>query len=92
VIQKDQTATGESALFDVKSNTVTLKGNVVVTQGQNVMRGDRLVVDLASGVSRVDGTGPVKLLIPQGGGGDKPGASPGLGPKFGPSFGQPKQN
>lgn len=93
VTQKDQVATGETALFDMKANTVTLKGNVVVTQGGNVMRGDRLVVDLTSGVSRVDGSGPVKLLIPQGGGaGDKPGASPGLGPKFGPSFGQPKQN
>ena len=80
VVQKDQTATGDSALFDVKSNTVTLKGNVVVTQGQNVMRGDRLVVDLTSGVSRVDGAGPVKLMVQPGGSGDnKPGAGGGLG-------------
>ena len=42
VTQKDQTATGDSALFDMKSNTVTLKGNVTVSQGQNVMRGDKL--------------------------------------------------
>ena len=44
----------------MKSNTVTLLGNVVVSQGQNVMRGDRLVVDLTTGVSRVEcrqGTG-----------------------------------
>ena len=33
-------------LFDMKTNTVTLIGNVVVSQGQNVMRGERLVVDL----------------------------------------------
>src|SRR4051812_10658167 len=32
VTQKDQTATGERALFDMKSNTVTLLGNVLVTQ------------------------------------------------------------
>ncbi len=54
VTQKDQTATGELGLFDMKTNTVTLSGNVVMTQGQNVLRGDRLVVDLTSGVSRVE--------------------------------------
>ena len=36
VIQKDQTASGENAVFDVKSNTVVMTGNVVVTQGQTV--------------------------------------------------------
>jgi len=77
VTQKDQVATGSTALFDMKTNTVTLQGNVVVTQGQNVMRGDRLVVDLTSGVSKVDGSGPVKLLIQNNGGGPdngKPGS------------------
>ena len=38
----------------MQTNTVTLTGNVVMTQGQNVLRGDRLVVDLTSGVSRVE--------------------------------------
>ena len=33
VTQKDQTATGDSGIFDMKANTVTLTGNVVVTQG-----------------------------------------------------------
>ena len=55
VSQKDQTATGELGIFDMKSNTVTLTGNpVVMTQGQNVLRGGRLMVDLTSGVSRVE--------------------------------------
>lgn len=54
VTQKDQTATGELATFEMRTNTVTLAGNVLVTQGQNVLRGDRLVVDLTSGVSRVE--------------------------------------
>jgi lipopolysaccharide export system protein LptA len=54
VTQKDQTAKGEVGIFDVKSNTVTLTGNVVVTQGTNVLRGDRMVVDLTTGVSRVE--------------------------------------
>jgi len=94
VTQKDQVATGNTAQFDMKTNTVTLNGNVVVTQGGNVMRGDRLVVDLTTGVSRVDGSGPVKLLIQQNGGSpdkdNKSGSGAG-GPKFGP-FGGQRQN
>jgi lipopolysaccharide export system protein LptA len=68
VTQKDQTATGETGVFDMLTNTVTLSGNVVVSQGPNVMRGDRLVVDLTTGVSRVDANksrGPVRMLIQQ---------------------------
>ena len=68
VIQKEQTASGEIGVFDMKSNTVTLTGNVVVSQGANVMRGERLVVDLTTGVSRVEAgksQGPVRMLIHQ---------------------------
>jgi lipopolysaccharide export system protein LptA len=54
VTQKDQTATGDNGVFDVKSNNVTLTGNVVVTQGTNVLRGDRMVVNLDTGVARVE--------------------------------------
>jgi lipopolysaccharide export system protein LptA len=68
VTQKEHTATGDIGLFDMRANTVTLQGNVVVSQGPNVMRGDRLVVDLTTGVSRVDAGkshGPVRMLIQQ---------------------------
>ena len=80
VTQKDQTATGETGLFDMKSNTVTLNGKVVMTQGKNVLRGDRLVVDLTSGVSRVEsgknGSGRVQgLFLPSSG---PPDSKPGL--------------
>jgi lipopolysaccharide export system protein LptA len=82
VVQKDQTATGDRALFDMKSNTVTLLGNVLVSQGPNVMRGEKLVVDLTTGVSRVDaGKGPVRMLIQQGPPQDKAGT--GSPPKSG---------
>ncbi|HET7802839.1 MAG TPA: LptA/OstA family protein [Pseudolabrys sp.] len=71
VTQKDQTATGELGIFDMKTNTVTLTGNpVVMTQGQNILRGGKLVVDLTSGVSRVEagksGQG-VQMLVQPGG-------------------------
>jgi lipopolysaccharide export system protein LptA len=69
VTQKDQVATGDNGTFDMKSNTVTLFGGVVVTQGQNVLKGERLVVDLTTGVSRVEaGRERVKAIISQGGG------------------------
>ena len=85
VTQKEQTATGDLGLFDMKTNTVTLTGNVVMTQGQNVLRGDRLVVDLTNGVSRVEsgknGQGRVQgLFLPGSAGPDlKPGAPGGSG-------------
>jgi lipopolysaccharide export system protein LptA len=87
VTQKDQTATGALGIFDMKSNTVTLTGDVVMTQGKNVLRGDRLVVDLTSGVSRVEsaknGKGRVQgLFLPSSGGGMpdfKPGGASGAG-------------
>ena len=55
VVQKDEKATGDAATFNMRENTVTLVGNVVVTRGSNVLRGQRLVVDLTRGVSKMDG-------------------------------------
>lgn len=82
VKQKDETASGNLGVFDMRANTVTLTGNVVMTQGQNVLRGDKLVVNLTSGVSRVEsgkgGHGRVEgLFMPSGNG--PAGKSP-LGP------------
>jgi lipopolysaccharide export system protein LptA len=62
VVQKDQHATGDSAIFNMRENTVTLNGNVIVTRGQDVLRGQRLVVNLTDGVSKMDG-GRVDVLI-----------------------------
>lgn len=46
VTSKEQKATGDRADFMMKENIVILTGNVVVSQGQNVMRGDKLIVEL----------------------------------------------
>lgn len=54
VTQKDQVVTGETAVFDTRTNLVTMLGGVVLTQGKNVLRGDRLMVDMTTGVSRVE--------------------------------------
>ena len=66
VTQNDQVATGDNGTFDMKSNTVTLFGDVVLTQRNNVLKGERLVVDLTTGVSRVEaGSHRVQALIEQ---------------------------
>lgn len=54
VTQKEQTVTGDTGDFDMKSNTVTMNGNVVLTKGDNILKGDKLIVDMTTGVSRVE--------------------------------------
>jgi lipopolysaccharide export system protein LptA len=63
VTQKDQTAKGDNGVFDVKTNNITLTGNVVVTQGTNVLRGERMTVDLNTGVTRVESSKRVEGLF-----------------------------
>jgi lipopolysaccharide export system protein LptA len=95
VTQKDQTATGESGIFDMQANTVTLLGNVVISQGQNVVKGDRLTVDLTSGTSRVEcgksqGQCRVQALIQPGAmRGEKAGSE--AAPASGPAREAPRQ-
>ena len=80
VKQKDQVVTGDKATFDTKANLITMSGGVVLTQCQNVLRGDRLMVDMTTGVSRVESdAGRVQALFNQGsegcgGAGGAPGA------------------
>jgi lipopolysaccharide export system protein LptA len=55
VTQKDQRATADHLDFDVLANTLALNGSVVVTRCGDVMRGDRLFVDMTTGISRMEG-------------------------------------
>jgi lipopolysaccharide export system protein LptA len=66
VTQKDQIVTGETAVFETKTNLITMLGSVVLTQCKNVLRGDRLMVDMTTGVSRVESdSGKVQGLFNQ---------------------------
>ena len=69
VTQKDQVVTGETAVFDTKTNLVTMLGGVVLTQGKNVLRGDRLHGGhdhrrIAGGIRLRPRAGPVSILRP----------------------------
>src|SRR3954447_20044736 len=83
VTQKDQVVTGETAVFDTRSNLITMLGGIVLTQGKNVLRGDRRMVDMTTGVSRVESdSGRVQGLFQSSGQGGPiiPGASPAAAP------------
>ena len=93
VTQKDQVVTGETAVFDTKTNLVTMLGGVILTQGKNVLRGDRLMVDMTTGVSRVESdSGRVQGLFQSSGQGGplNSGASP-ASPSAGPANSNNKQ-
>jgi lipopolysaccharide export system protein LptA len=67
VTQKDQVVTGETAIFDTRANLITMMGGVVLTQCKNVLKGDRLKVDMTTGVSRVESdSGKVQGMFIQG--------------------------
>jgi lipopolysaccharide export system protein LptA len=54
VISKDQTASGDRGVYDLKTKTITLVHNVTVAQGKNVLHGERVVVDTVSGNAHFD--------------------------------------
>jgi lipopolysaccharide export system protein LptA len=90
VTQKDQVVTGETAIFDTKANLITMLGGVVLTQCGNVVRGDRLLVDMTTGVSRIESdSGKVQFLSDQSGQGC---GTPSSGPKMpSPTPGSPNK-
>lgn len=51
----EQRITGAWAKMDVKANQVTVGGDVVVTQGNTVLRGEQLIVDLNKDTSEMTG-------------------------------------
>jgi lipopolysaccharide export system protein LptA len=85
VTQKDQTATGDNGEFDMKTNTAILIGNVVVIQGDSVIRGEKLIVDMTTGVSHVEagksGKGRVDALFKPNQPAGQPGTAPASGAK-----------
>jgi len=77
VLTKDQNARGDLGIYDLQKKTITLSGHVTVSQGPNIISGERVVVDTVTGNARVESgssnpgntaapgqpTGRVKALI-----------------------------
>jgi len=63
VTAKDQIATGKTGLFDMAANTATLNDEVVLTQGKSVIKGDKLIADLKTGVVKVQGNKGISSIF-----------------------------
>ncbi|WP_417258592.1 lipopolysaccharide transport periplasmic protein LptA [Celeribacter sp.] len=53
-----------SARYDLDSSSVVLTGNVLLTQGANAISGDKMTIDLKTGVGMIDGR--VKTILQPG--------------------------
>lgn len=60
----DETAQGENGVYDVPNSQIVLTGSVVLTRGENVVRGNRLVMNLKSGRSQMQGGRVKGLFVP----------------------------
>jgi len=78
-----ESARGDVAIYDFDRRTITMVGNVALRRGTDTLNGGRLVMDLDSGVSSVDGRGGRTSGVP--------GVSGGNGRVSG-TFSAPKKN
>lgn len=60
-----EAAEAREAIYTVTAGQIVMTGDVILTQGQNALSGDRLTVDLASGTGQMDGR--VKTILQPGG-------------------------
>jgi lipopolysaccharide export system protein LptA len=65
IVTARQRITGQTAHMDVKANKVTVDGNVTVTQGETILRGRPLLVDLDTNTSQLTGGRVKGSFVPQ---------------------------
>ena len=56
-VTPDQRVRGDRAVYDAKAQTLTVSGSVAASRGQDVMKGERLVVNTVTGDARMEGGG-----------------------------------
>ena len=64
LVQAGDAAESEHAVYEVATGLVTLTGDVLVTQGENVMSGDKIVVNLTDNTAQA--TGRVRTILQPG--------------------------
>ena len=55
LVTPTEAAEASEAVYSMADGTVTMSGDVLLTQGPNAISGDQLVIDLATGSGRVEG-------------------------------------
>lgn len=84
VTRGNERASGDTAIYDFNRRVITMAGNVALRRGSDTLNGGRLVIDLVSGLSTVDGSA-------SGGSAGVPGAANGRGRVTG-TFAVPQNN
>ncbi|MCL9982195.1 MAG: OstA family protein [Erythrobacter sp.] len=82
VTRGDERASGDNAIYDFGRRIITMAGNVRLRRGSDTLNGGRLVIDLESGVSSVDGSAAGSL----------PGSTTGKGGRVTGSFAVPQRD
>jgi lipopolysaccharide export system protein LptA len=54
-VTPDQVVRGDHAVYSTAARTIVVTGNVIVVQGKNVARGERLTVQIATGAATMEG-------------------------------------
>ena len=81
IVQKDQTGSGDSGLYERAENRLTLSGHAKLKQGSNTTTGDRIVYSIVEGRAVVEGN--VKSFF-------VPGSAPAAGGDEGDAKKKPK--
>ncbi|KGJ04338.1 lipopolysaccharide export system protein LptA [Paracoccus halophilus] len=55
LVSGDDAAEANAAVYDVESGNIVLTGDVLLTQGESVLAGDKVTVDLATGTANASG-------------------------------------
>jgi lipopolysaccharide export system protein LptA len=64
ITRGDERASGDNAIYDFNRRIITMAGNVALRRGADTLNGGRLVIDLASGLSTVDGAASGNAAAP----------------------------
>lgn len=54
-VTANEAAESSEAVYDVTNGILTMNGQVLLTQGNNALSADRMIVNLASGTAQMDG-------------------------------------
>jgi len=65
-VTPDQRVRSNKAVYEANTDTITMTGDVVAVQGQNVLRGDKMVFNTKSGQGQVMGGGKGGKSRPRG--------------------------
>ena len=64
ITRGDERASGDNAIYEFNRRIITMAGNVALRRGADTLNGGRLVIDLNSGLSTVDGAASGSAAAP----------------------------